>query len=460
MNIRVILFFIIALLAVSCNDELSPVGMTVLPEDDDIDVRRDTISYTSSSQIIDSIYVKTSYGFLGTFNDLVYGNIGYGYLTNFYTSQDSVFKYKALDNKIDSVRLFVFARNSAGDSLTTMEASVYGIPEGKKLDRNFYSDVDPWKYASKDMLWAKKTYTFREMKINALDTFYTVPAYAFNPYIKFNLPVSVGQHLYDKWQTDPGVFADLDQFFDFFPGLFVTSTGGSGNIQEVGLTLLQVFYTGVVKGSEGQDSTFFAQTYFRSSEEVIQMNNLTSNRTDDQKLIADKTKTYIKTPSGVITQLEIPIREISERLGDERTFNNVKLSLKADYQQDWKYTLPIPPNLLLIPPDSVKQFFEQSRLPESSYSYMSTLSSSTFEYNFGNISVLIQNTINHLKDKGIDSSQWEPLKLWVMPVYPLYQDSYSTTPYIVQNYFQPAGVTLKTGADYLKLYITTTKTMK
>ncbi len=455
MKFKAIIFGLITLAFVSCEDDLNSVGENILPEEDNISVSIDTISFNSSTISVDSIFLKTIEGCLGSFDDPVYGNVEYGYLSNFYASPDSSFKHKVIDDRIDSVILSIAYTIGIGDSLQPMEATVYGIPEGKTIDKNFYSNVNPWDYASKDLVWAKQSYTARNMNIP--DTTY---AKSSGHYIDFYLPVHVGQRLYNAWINNRDVFSDLDKFFNFFPGVYIASTSGSGNVINTYSTNLIVYYTTKIQSvlTEQVDSTVVRYALFRSTEEVTQLNKLESKKEDDQKLIDDVSRTYIKTPSGVITQLEIPLKKIASLTGNGGTFNNVKISLQAETQSDWQYRLPMPSTLLLINPDSVKTFFEKARLPENTYSYAASLNSTTLKYDFGNISVLIQNTINDLNNKGINPDDWEPLKLYVMPVELKLLSNTSSSPTITTNYFKPSGVKLKTGADNLKLYITTTKT--
>jgi len=138
-------------------------------------------------------------------------------------------------------------------------------------------------------------------------------------------------------------------------------------------------------------------------------------------------------------------------VGDNHIYNNVGLTLAVEDQSPWEYTLSQPSAVLLISPDSVKQFFEQARLANNSYSYIASLAtSSAYKYDFGNIANLIQNSIQNMPQ-----SQWPILKLWVIPVEILYDSS--NTAYATNNYFTPSGAKLKTGRENLKLYITTTK---
>lgn len=448
MKFRVIIYSILAVFAfMACDDDLSSVGMGVQPEGDRLSARTDTVSFTSSTQIMDSIYIQTSSGLLGNFCDPVYGEIQYGYLCNFYTSPNSVFEENMIEDKIDSVILRLRYYSLVGDSLAAMEATVYGIPEGegKILNKNFYSNVDPWKYADKNLVWGKKSYTARNMNIP--DSLYSNNYYQD---LKIRLDESVGQKIYDKWKVDKGIFKDLDKFFEFFPGIYIESTHGSGNILEVDYTWLELYYQ--AENKRGKDSTYC--TLFSASAEVTQLSRFKNKESDNLILVNNQSKTYLKTPAGVVTQLEIPLREIAEKVGNDRTFNDVRLSLEVvDNNKQGQYPLKIPPTVLLISPDSVKTFFEEVRSPNITYCYYAPLAtSSAYKYNFGNISNVVQNAIKQLKDTPQD--EWPELKLWVIPVSFSYYDTYSN-PYFASHYYTPSGATLK--KDNLKLYITTSK---
>ncbi len=459
MKLKATIYSIFIVLAfVACEDDLSSVGIGIQPDSDKINVRTDTISFTSSTQVMDSIYINTSTAYLGSFDDPTYGNIRYSYLCNFYSIPDSVFKSDVIDNKIDSVVLSLLYSSFVGDSLTPMQATVREVT--KPLDKNFYSNINPLNYVDMNSpAWAKTTYTARNMNVS--DSAYTAGDHT----VKFKLPNSVGEKFYNEWKTNGNAkFADLDEFFKFFPGVSIESTYGSGNILNIYRTILQVYYDTHVqlKKKDGSDSTVVVRpdyAIFYSTEEVTQLNRIDS-REGDAKMLNDKEHTYLKTPAGVITQLEIPLDSIVKKVGDDRFFNNVRLALTAEDQATWDYTLKLPPTLLLISKDSVKPFFEEGRtVVNSSYSYVATkANSSAYKYDFGNISNLVQNSIKKWNEQYSSQELWPPLKLWVIPVQIL-TDGYGN-PYRTNNYFEPSGAKLRIGTENLKLYITTTKTNK
>ena len=455
MKLKTIIYSIcISLAFVACNDQLSSVGSEIQPEGDRLNVRTDTVSFTSSTQVVDSIFIKTSRACLGNFNDPLYGPVKYNYFTNFYTSPTSVFDDEVLNDKIDSVLLRIQYYYFVGDSLTPMGATVREVT--KPLAKNFYSNINPLDYVDESApAWASTTYTARNMNLS--DSAYSTTDYR---NIVFHLPDSVGEKIYNEWKRPGGqsTFADLDEFFKFFPGVYIESTFGSGNILQIDHTTLEVYYQTHVMGNVSGvvDSLVTHYALFDSSEEATLLNIIdkANSKESDQNLASDTSGTYLKTPSGVITQLEIPLQDIVNKVGDNRIYNNVGLTLTVEDQSPWQYTLSQPSTVLLISPDSVNQFFEQARLANNNYSYIASLAtSSAYKYDFGNIANLIQNSIQNMPQ-----GQVPILKLWVIPVEILYDSS--NTAYATNNYFTPSGAKLKTGRDNLKLYITTTKMNK
>jgi len=97
----------------------------------------------------------------------------------------------------------------------------------------------------------------------------------------------------------------------------------------------------------------------------------------------------------------------------------------------------------LIQPDSVKNFFEQQQVADNMTSYTTMFSTSSYTYDFSNISNLIR--------FAIDNNPNQDLKLWVIPVktsFTASTDAYGNTDYSTAADFSttydlfPTGVAL------------------
>jgi hypothetical protein len=206
-----------------------------------------------------------------------------------------------------------------------------------------------------------------------------------------------------------------------------------------------------------------ALTAFAVTKEVIQLNSF-KNTNDAFLLEDDPDKMYLKSPAGVFCELTVPIRDIMKGIGKKK-FSSVKLSLNVFPRAEWEYSLSFPgigqisdshyAKLLLIEPDSVKNFFEQQTIADYQTSYTTEFNSSTYSYDFNNIANVVQNAIDKAPDQD--------LKLWLIPVqttFSFQQSSYysSQTPvdYATSHYLYPSGVTLKKGGDNLKVRVIAT----
>ena len=182
--------------------------------------------------------------------------------------------------------------------------------------------------------------------------------------------------------------------------------------------------------------------------------NQMQNENLEQLLTPSDEFMYIKSPSGVCTRFVIPARELKERINDDRILNNLKFSLQAKPQEDWLYAFEAPDDLLLLPEDSVKNFFEGRNINDGITSFNAQYSSSTRTYDFGNIS-------NVLRTHWANNPE-EDLVLLAIPVDVgrSTSSSYgqeSTTITSVSNLLAPAGVKLKKDKESMTFVLVTSQ---
>ena len=436
----------------SCEDStISEIGISIMPDEDKISVYEDTISITLKTVKTDSIYAKTINGALGEYYDPTFGALNAGFACQFYPS----IGFQSLDSlvggQIDSVFLDIYY-SYMGDSLAPMELTVY--PVNKSLEKNYYTSVDPEQFADMGHPITKFAYTAQNSNI---------PDYSLYGRLSVPMPVEWGQQYVDAIRTDSTLSNDKDKFISMFPGLYLKSTFGSGSMLFVDNTALEA-YTQIViqyrtkeegESYEGGDSIRKRYAYWAVTKEVIQLNSYKNTNMD--YLFRNDSITYIKSPAGVFTEVTIPISEITQRIG-KRQFNSVKFSLKAYPKNEWNYSLSFPgiwsyqqvssgvaTNLLLIPPDSTKNFFEQQQVPSNITSYTTTFTSTDYTYNFNNISNLIR--------YAIDNNSDEDLKLLLIPVRTsyTYSGTYGYSDYATSYDLYPSGVALKSTDQEIRI---------
>lgn len=448
-----------ALSMVGCDDDLNLVGSSIQPDSDKIAVFTDTFMMESSTVKVDSIFARSVRGLLGEFYDPLYGNLKSDYICQFYCPENYKFAHTPIGGAIDSVDFRITYYSSIGDTLTPMRVQVYNVTT--PLTKNYYTNMNPANHSDMTTSLGMQTYTaydatvsdsIRKIKDEDDDNYYV-------PYITVRLAKEIGQNFYNETITNPGSFKNQESFNKFFPGLYVTTTFGRGNILNVANSAFSIYYKymATVKGSTGQDSSFVARGVerFNVTKEVIQLNRI-ENSGIETLLQPNNEYSYLKSPAGVFTRLTIPAAEIIKKVNGH-IINNIPLTLKAMPQESWKYALAPPTNLLLIPEDSVKTFFENGQIENNITSFLSAdYMASTRRYSFSNISALLKNQIEKNPDKD--------LNLLVIPVDRItgsYRSSYSSsiTYYTIalNNYLSPSGVKLRKDAESMKLQVISSK---
>ena len=469
-----LLWFFAGLFLCSCDDTLTKVGTTIQPPEDLITVYTDTFQMKASTVLLDSIYAKTSDCLLGEMYDPVFGLVKADLLCQFYCEEGYRFYETPYNNNVDSVELFIFypldANNSItayGDTLSPMQVTVY--PLNKPLKRNFYTNEDPENYCDMQNPLGSATYTLFDLAVPDSVRFST--DYSFVPFIRVKLPTELGQRLYDETIQNPSTFDNQDSFNNFFPGVYITNTYGSGCLlKTAGENIaLRIFYTIPYEPDDGSSDPFRTVTeWFYVSKDVVQINRFKNNNLN-QLLEDHPSYSYVKSPAGVCTKLVLPTTQISQEIDiNERFINGFTLTLRYLPEDEWNYAYYPPQHLLLIPEDSVISFFENANVENNITSYISFspgdsngdyassnatpsgYSSGTRTYAFGNISRLLKAHIENSPDKD--------LSLLLIPVtrrYATYNYMYYTTG--ISHSFFLSGVKIRTEDEYMKVVVLSSK---
>ena len=154
-------------------------------------------------------------------------------------------------------------------------------------------------------------------------------------------------------------------------------------------------------------TTYVGTASFSGTEEVIQTTNISNDKEALNNLATnDNNCTYLKTPAGIFTELELPIDNIM--YGHENdTINTAKLSLKRVNNTNYHdYGFSCPSSLLMIPRDSIYTFFENGDIIDYKKSFYAAYATTSNDYTFNNFSSMINYLYNAKKQGEATDPQW------------------------------------------------------
>ena len=444
----------VAILTISCDDNLYQVGFSIQPGKDRLEVGLDTLLLQARTVQVDSMFTKTKYPVLGEYIDPIFGSIKSEYIGEFYLSTAAGFEEGAV---IDSVRTVVSYTSILGDSLAPMQLSVYEVTKSLKGVQD-YTHINPRNYA--DMSAPLGTKLFTGKSSNYRTETYT-SGYTTETYRVYDINVPLPDELGEKFLAEynkpgRGQLANTDIFREFFPGLYFTTTFGNSTILSVNITSLNVHYHYLDKGGSSQNTDTIRTGTFRLNitPEVTQINYIENN--NDQLLGNDTGYTYVKSPAGVNTEITFPLSEpdIHDKLKTQAlNLANFTVYAMPDASENPMVKLSPPNYLLLVNKDSLDGFFEKRKLIDNVTSFLSSkFDATTYSYKFNNISTMI----NHYNQKSQekDGAPFD-LTYYMIPVDVTFAtDQYgstTTTPTSIYNQMWPTAAMLDNRQGKLEL---------
>ena len=488
-----------------CDDNTGSMGMEMLPDTDGMSAHTVSFDVTTESVPAESVFAKTSTGYVGRYSDPDFGYFESGFMTALTCTENftlpEVYKETEWDaegnptkatgimtgDSVSALQLVVFYDEWFGDSLNACRMSAYELNRALDYD-NRYTDIDPNDYFDPSTgLLGRKAYSAYDTTVpdsvrNETDSNGN-PTYT--PSIVFNLPAKeFGEDRILKPYRDPAThhyFDNPESFIDnVFKGLYLTTDQGDGTVlyvSRVDLRMRLHFFhvndtTGLkLKKKDGTDSTYYSiNPIFSSTKEVTQV-----NRFYNSDLVAEKASekgwTYLKSPAGIFTQATLPYDEIYTQLAND-TLNGARLTFTS-YRQDnsHAFSMEAPTRVLLVRKQEYKKFFEDNELTDDITSYLATHNSSgTNQYVFSNIARLVTTCINEKQQareaagNSWDEEQWmrdnpDWNKVLLIPVSITVDPNNSERITGIQHDLQPGYAKLKGGpeGETLKLEVTYTR---
>lgn len=393
---------IAALTFAACDDTTEGIGGSITNKIDNINISNSAFNVTTKSIVADSVLSRNNTGLIGKMKDPETRNYVKGdYMTQLSVlptfSVDTLDYIKQANNgsiEADSCYLLVSYNASYGDTIAPMKVTAYEMTKPMAEDKEYYSNYDAFKegwVSESNQHWSSNynlsnTSDVKNFKIY-LNKKYTKDGKTYKNY---------GSYIMQTYAEHPEYFKTNYKFLHYVcPGFYIKNVGGTGNMAKIWNTELIFYWTR--KKTINKDSTAVSIGYnrFDGTEEVLQLNKI-ENDTENLKKLASKDQekcTYLKSPAGIFTEVTLPIEDIMK--GHEKdTLNTATISFPRlnNENEDNPYNFATPSTILMVQKDSLKSFFEKSKLADSRTSYTASYSSTgTYKnaYTFQNIANLV-----------------------------------------------------------------------
>lgn len=393
---------IAALTFAACDDTTEGIGGSITNKIDNINISNSAFNVTTKSIVADSVLSRNNTGLIGKMKDPETGN----YVKGDYMTQLSVlptFSVDTLDyikqaNKgsieADSCYLLVSYNASYGDTIAPMKVTAYEMTKPMAEDQEYYSNYDAFEKG-----WVNENNQHWSSNYNLSNTsdVKNFKIYLNKEYKKDGKTYkNYGSYILQTYEKHPEYFKTNFKFLhNVCPGFYIKNVGGTGNMAKIWNTELIFYWTRHKTINKDSTAVSIGYNRFDGTEEVLQLNKI-ENDTENLKKLASKDQekcTYLKSPAGIFTEVTLPIEDIMK--GHEKdTLNTATISFPRlnNENEDNPYNFATPSTILMVQKDSLKSFFEKSKLADNRTSYTASYSSTgTYKnaYTFQNIANLV-----------------------------------------------------------------------
>ena len=397
---------ITAMAIVSCSEETAGIGKSLTDEDDKLQVSTGIFEAHSKSLVIDSIYAQNFDCFFGQIKDPETGTyVKTEFMTQFNLLEGVNFPSKELmvveDGQViaDSCEIWLFFNKERcyGDSLVPLKMRLQELIEPMDDNLVYYSDYDPEEAGyireggiDKKQMFSIVNHTYSDearsskgygdiIRITLNDPYIAPDGQSYNNY---------GSYLLQTYYDHPEYYKNSYTFVHkVCPGFNFKIEDGLGVMANINDISLRLYYH-YKKSNDAFTNTMMA---FAATPEILQTCHVTNDKEGLKELAADNSCTYLKTPSGIFTEVELPVMKIMEG-----HHNDSLLSVNMTFQRmnselfENEYLLKAPSMVLMIQKDSLFSFFEKEKTYDYRSSFVSSLNKNTYSFtNMGNIVTLM-----------------------------------------------------------------------
>ena len=396
---------------ISCDDNTATLGVDMMPPSDLVNKNYKVYDVTTESYAAgNSVLARTNKSYLGRFTDPETNTtITSDFMTQFHSEEGFDIPVTITQDSCTRFDLRLFIDDFIGDSLQSFKLSVYELDQPLDPNADYYTNINPKDYYDTNAQpIATKWFTISDRTIS--DTERWKKTYARN--ILISLPTSLGTQIIRDYMVHPEHFTNTSTWQKSgnpcSKGLYFKLEHGDGAIAYISLVQMNIFYR-YFDDFLQRDTVSMAS--FAATDAVVEATHFENSNLE--RLLDDKSATYLKSPAGIFTLATIP----ADQINVQDTINSAKLTLTR-YNDVVKgaFKLNTPKTILLVRLDDyLNGFFENYQINDSKESYLATFNSNTNTYQFSNIARLVTRMAKE-KQNGTATKNWN--KVLIIPVEP------------------------------------------
>ena len=356
-----------------------------------------SFTLTGSSVANERLHARTSQQLLGKVSASGYGTLTSDVVTELMPALN-IDTIGTREDWIDSCRLTLRLNTDGftGDSLVPMRVSVYALK--KALPDTIYSDFDPTGYYDASTLLGSTSYSAKSTTITTTATSSGTLSYR---EMHVTLPTEFARSMFRLYKQDPDAFSTPANFRKHYPGLYITTSYGSGRVMNYYDTEVQAYYRQHAQLTDTTDTIYphQVQSYAGSTPEVITNNNLKLTPAQSVKQMVANGDAIVMGPAGYEVNVKFPIQDILDTYRKNTAdglaiVNTLQLEIPVEKVAN-QYNIAPPAYLLMVKKGKKNTFFEGDSLTNNKDSFYASYSASTGKYTFTGLRSYFQNILDN-----------------------------------------------------------------
>lgn len=393
---------VLTCLFVACDTDELNLGESIMPDQDNVTTTPGVYRVKSYSVETKDVVANTNVCYLGAMIDPeTRSQTSCDFLAQFHVMENfKLPKYEAIQKhkdgrvKVDSCYITLLYSTFYGDSLSSMRVTAEELSREKFMEENvvYTSAINPDDFrTSNPRVRESVTCSARDLTQPDMLLDFTKNYRSIN----IVLPNSYAEEIFAAYYAgdnhdDHSAFRNSYSFIHkVCPGFYFKSDAGVGTMYQIESANLNFEFEYLDSKTYSRDTILTGFQCMAATQEVLQ-NTHTISTIPSEMLDKSNPYTYVKSPAGIHTELELPISDIvgGEHYND--TINSVFMTIRRVNSEDYEKTNLMPPGvLLMLPKAQMRSFFEKPNVADGQWSYTASYDYSKNSYDFSNIGRLI-----------------------------------------------------------------------